>query len=227
MLTRCKANKRKSRYRLGASTRYADIGLRAGKIFGVRIIFVRIFPNLPEKYFCHFLCEYFFMTTVVGWPPKNHSSCDSAHVGRHFFQIKVRRAPLLPLFSGNLPKFSRILQRFTQIFADFSRISEILPGFLPNQNFWGCACTLCTPASTNERRIIKNTPAEWFPKKRYHAQCNCKTIWPQRSRRCVAVWDVKIKMGFGHVPHDGADVIEHSFGTQFHFLSKQKVMAEM
>jgi len=35
----------------------------------------------------------------------------------------------VPELSGNLPRFL-----------------EILPGFLANQNFWGCACNLCTPA---------------------------------------------------------------------------------
>jgi len=39
-------------------------------------------------------------------------------------------APFLSSFSGMLRRFSKIL-----------------PGFSPNQNIWGSACTPCTPAS--------------------------------------------------------------------------------
>jgi len=43
-----------------------------------------------------------------------------------FLQIKARWVPFLP---------------------DFNGFSGILPGFSPNQNFWGCSCTPYTPAS--------------------------------------------------------------------------------
>ena len=98
------------------------IRVGAGKFLGVRRIFARIFPNLPEKFLGHFLCEEFLMTTVFGMTSKKRSSCDSEHVWRHFFQTKVRWAPFLPVFSGSLPRFSGILRKFSQIFRDFSRI---------------------------------------------------------------------------------------------------------
>ena len=65
----------------------------------------------------------------------------SKQIGRHFFQIKGRWAPIFLVFLGSLPRFSGILRRFSQILP---RFTLILPGFSPNQNFWGCACT---PAS--------------------------------------------------------------------------------
>jgi len=45
-----------------------------------------------------------------------------------FFEVKQGWAPFLPRFSG------------------------ILFGFSTNQNFWGCACTPCTPASCTTAR---------------------------------------------------------------------------
>jgi len=78
---------------------------------------------------------------------KKNSSC---HFGRHVFQIKACCAPYLLIFSGSLHRFSRNLWRFSEILPGFYRI---LPGFSPNQNFWGCACTPCAPAScTSEYR---------------------------------------------------------------------------
>ena len=104
---------------------------RSTHILGVRSIFARIYPNLPENVWAIFcalhedrilddLQKNVFMWL---WVP--------------FSQIKARRAPFLLAFLGSLPRFSGILRRF----------SQISPGFSPNQIFWGCACTPCTPAS--------------------------------------------------------------------------------
>jgi len=103
----------------------------AVKFLGVRRIFARFFQTYLKNFW-----DSFWWRTFLGWPPQKRSSCDSAHVGRHFFQIIVRRALFLPVFSGSLSRFSAILRRFLQISPGFS---EILPRFSPNQNFWGCA----------------------------------------------------------------------------------------
>jgi len=107
-----------------------SIGVGASNILGVGRIFARISPNMPKPFLGHFLCEYFLMKI------QKRSSCDSAHVWRHFF--KAHWGPFLPVFSGILlrfQRFSQILPRFQRILPRFSRI---LPGFSPNQNFW-CA----------------------------------------------------------------------------------------
>jgi len=52
---------------------------------------------------------------------KKRSSCDFAHVRRHFLLIKVRWRHFARIFR-ELSRFSGILQRF----------SRILPGFSPN-----------------------------------------------------------------------------------------------
>jgi len=49
------------------------------------------------------------------------------------------------------PLFVRILFSwrpflFVKTFRDFAKVSQIFPGFSPNQNFWECAFTLYTPA---------------------------------------------------------------------------------
>jgi len=88
-------------------------GVEAGKFLGLRRIFARIFPNLPEKLLGHFLCEHFLSRLSFGMTPKKRSSYDSVNVGCYFFQIKLRWAPFLP-------RFSEILQRFSQILPGFS-----------------------------------------------------------------------------------------------------------
>ena len=62
-------------------------------------------------------------TLKNGMASKKKSSCDSANVGCHFFQIKPRWAPFLP--------------RFPEVFSRFS----------PNQNFWAFRGCASTPAS--------------------------------------------------------------------------------
>jgi len=60
-----------------------------GKILGVRRIFARIFPNLPEK-LCDFCLQIFFhkdreLKTFFGVAFKKAFICFSANVGCHFF----------------------------------------------------------------------------------------------------------------------------------------------
>ena len=63
------------------------IGVGASKFLGVRKIFARISPNLPEKF--------------------------SSIVGRQFFKIKQRWAPFLSVFLGSLPRNPGIFQTFS------------------------------------------------------------------------------------------------------------------
>ena len=78
------------------------IGVGAGKIFGVRMIFARILPNLLEKLHEKWPTKMLFM---LFWTPLG---AIFAHIFRH-----------LPRFSGILWRFSEI---FAQISTDFSRI---------------------------------------------------------------------------------------------------------
>jgi len=92
------------------------IGVGAGKFLGVRRIFVRISPNLPEKLLCHFLCKHFLKQTFF-WDElyKRSSFCKRL---APFFQIKPRWAPFLPRCSG----FCEVFHSFAQISTDFARI---------------------------------------------------------------------------------------------------------
>jgi len=63
------------------------------------------------------------LPTVFGGTSKKWSLLVFLQTLSGVFEAKQRWAPFLPRFSGILPKFST------------------------NQNFWGCAFTLCTPAS--------------------------------------------------------------------------------
>ena len=99
----------------------STIGVGAGKFLGVRKIFARIFPNLPERFWATLLTNFF---------PKDHEDLFfgmTSKKGLHvffckrwapFYEIKQGWAPFLPGFSEILPRFSRIL-----------------PGFSINQNF--------------------------------------------------------------------------------------------
>jgi len=89
-----------------------SIDVVAGKFLRVRKIFFRISPNLPEKCLGHFLCEYFLMKTVFGITSKK-GSCNSPHVGRHFFKIKSDYVE---------HHFCHLFREFAQIFRDFDRI---------------------------------------------------------------------------------------------------------
>ena len=104
------------------------MGVGAGKFLGVRKIFARISPIVPEKF----------------------SEEESLHV------IFSNQTTLGPIFARILRKFAQIFRGFAQVFTDFAQISTdlpifsgILPGFSPDQNFWGCACTPAPPLPTS------------------------------------------------------------------------------
>jgi len=115
-------------------------GVGTGKFLGVR----RIFAQTCPKRFCASFAYKFSRTR--SWRPflcdlqKMVFLCSSANVGWHFLrQIRLgaicarifhRFSGILPNISGNLPRSS----------GSFAQIFGILPGFLTNQNFWGCAC---------------------------------------------------------------------------------------
>jgi len=97
------------------------ISVGAGKFLWVR----RILPEFSRKKFR---------------PPKRSSSC----------YFERRWAPFLLIFSGffcsDFQGFCESFQRFCPDFHEFCPNFEgFFPGFSPNQNFCGCACTLCTP----------------------------------------------------------------------------------
>jgi len=104
----------------------------------VQRIFARISPNLPEKFCATF--GHKFSVFV----------CFLQTLGAIFFKsaIFARIFRVLPRFSGILPRISGILLGF----------SGILPGFLTNQNFWGCVCTPCTPASYTTELAVFQLP---------------------------------------------------------------------
>ena len=114
------------------------MGVGAAKLLGVRRIFARISPKLPEKRLGNFLCEQFlkqtfwddlhrkvFMWFCKRWVPFFFKS---NHVGRHFFTdiTKVFRY------------FAQISMDFARIFRDFARFSPKL---------FGVVYILCTTAS--------------------------------------------------------------------------------
>ena len=56
----------------------------------------------------------------------------SRDFGHHFFQIKARWAPFLPVFWGSLPRFSEVLRRFSKILPRFLRICPYFQVFCPD-----------------------------------------------------------------------------------------------
>jgi len=98
------------------------IGVGAGKYLGVRRIFARISPNLPEKFLGKFLRissheDLFGLTSKRRVP---------------FLQIKQGWAPVLPVFSSSLPRFSRILKSFHRFCPDFHGFCPDFQRFNPN-----------------------------------------------------------------------------------------------
>ena len=105
----------------------SPIGLGAGKILGVRRNFAQILPNLLEKYF--------------------------KKVSSHKKLFVSIRAPLVSnqtmlgaIFAQIFREFYKVLRDFSLILEDFTRISWVLPGFSPNQNFWGYGFILLHPS---------------------------------------------------------------------------------
>jgi len=139
----------------------------AGKFLGVRRIFAQISPDSPKKLkktAFHFLLGGIF---------SNHTTSSTI-----FAQI----SPKLAQISPNLPK-KRDLQKttsalwfwepflqiqttysnFVKVFTHFARFPQILPGFSPNQNFWGCGCTLASYTSALNAEILAGHAArQWL-----------------------------------------------------------------
>jgi len=86
-----------------------------------------------------------------------------------FFQIKSHWAPLLSNQSKLGAIFARIFMEFAQSFRDFRKFSQILPrfplilpGFSPNQNLWGCACTPVSDTTDWNLVYVRNSPKITF-----------------------------------------------------------------
>ena len=116
---------------------------RSRQFLWVQKIFAQISPNLPK------CCLPTFADRFLVWPPKS---------GLHLFFCKCW-APFLPRFSEILPRYLGVLSVFSGILPRISRILPkclgILPKFPTNQNFWGCACTPCTPPPTPQMKNIQ------------------------------------------------------------------------
>jgi len=103
----------------------------AGKNLWVRRIF-------SETFLYNFANEFSptkIMKTFFGMTSKEKKvfMCFSANVGYPFWNQRTLGAIFAP-----------ILRDFAQILPGFS---GFLPGFSTNENFWGCACTSCSPTS--------------------------------------------------------------------------------
>ena len=101
------------------------IGVGAGKCLGVRRMFARISPNLPEK-FCATLAYRFSLTKIM-------------KIFFADFQTSV--------FVRSSCVF---LQKLGAIFLNQATLgwnAGILPGFSTTQKLWGWACTPCTLTS--------------------------------------------------------------------------------
>jgi len=126
-ITRKNFNKRSSVSRFQCSCSH-----KSRHISGGAKEFCPNFPNLALKIIFGPLFvrirQYFFMTTVCGMTSKRKKVFLWFWPGREpFSHIKIRSAPFLSVFSGSLPTLSAILRR----------LSQILPGFSPNQSFDG------------------------------------------------------------------------------------------
>jgi len=96
------------------------IGVAAGKILGGRMIFSRISPKLPEKFFVQLLPTKF-----------------------------LPQRSLKTLFWCDLQKRSScvFLQTFGAIFWSQATFGGILTQIFSKSNLWGCACAHCTSTS--------------------------------------------------------------------------------
>jgi len=131
----------------------ACIGVGAGKFLGVHRIFAWISPNFPEIFLGHFCANIFRWRPFFGMTSK-----------KVFMWFCTCWAP----FFSNQSTLGAI---FVHIFWDFAKVSNflqilprfpwILPGFSPNQNFWGCAFT---PTAYTTGCMVSMV-------------CSCKPLW--------------------------------------------------
>ena len=81
---------------------------------GVRRIFARISPNLPEKVLDRFCANIFSSRPSFGITSKKRISCDSADVNRCFVSNQTR---LGAIFAQIIRVFAKVLTDLTQNFA--------------------------------------------------------------------------------------------------------------
>ena len=116
---------------------------RSKQIFCGAKNFCPNFPKLSRKVVLWILPKNFLsqrLRPFLVWPPERYSFVLLQMLG-DIFEVKQRRGPFFPRYSGILPRYFRILPRFSGISPKFS---GIFPGLLTNQNFCGCACTSYT-----------------------------------------------------------------------------------
>ena len=111
-------------------------GRRSRQILGVRRVFARISPNLPEKLFGQFLPTNFLpqwsWRPFLVWPPKKGLHVFFRETWVPLFDVKQHWALFLPGFSGILLRFSA------------------------NQQNWGWACTSTSNTTAFHNSIIGN-----------------------------------------------------------------------
>jgi len=105
------------------------IGVGTSKFLGVRRIFARISPNLPEKFVCDFCLQIFshkdhedlFWYDLQKIKKVFMCFCFSAKVTHHFFKSNNAGRHFFPDFQGFCPCF----QGFGQIFRDFRQFKTL------------------------------------------------------------------------------------------------------
>jgi len=83
-------------------------------LWGVRRVFARISPNLPEKILGHFLCERFLMKTVLGAISSNQTALGA---------ISSNQTALGAIFARIFKEFAQIFSDFAKVFTEFAQIS--------------------------------------------------------------------------------------------------------
>jgi len=114
-------------------------GVWTGTFWGCDFFPERFLPacsqTCPKSYLCNFTCNFSptkIINTFLWCDLQKRSSCVFLQTLEPFFKVKQRWVLFLPVFSG------------------------ILPRFLANQNFWGCACTSISNTTAFHNSIIGN-----------------------------------------------------------------------
>jgi len=93
-------------------------------LWGVRRVFARISPNLPEKILGHFLCERFLMKTVLGAISSNQTALGAISSNQTALgAISSNQTALGAIFARIFKEFAQIFSDFAKVFTEFAQIS--------------------------------------------------------------------------------------------------------
>jgi len=98
------------------------IGVKAGKSLGVRKIFARISPNLPEKFSSNFLCEYFLPHSSWRLFFGTTSKKGLYVILQVLSAIFWNQTTLRMMFACMFRALAQIFRVFANIFIDFAYI---------------------------------------------------------------------------------------------------------